>query len=126
MLTNSDSVPATQACYANKIELAKMLVKNGANSKATTEAVFSYKPATHLASGNESFLALKYLIEECRDNINKCDSFGNDICTSLHVNNKVQTQDADCVACDNFAKSKGVEGDAKKGMQSRIEYLNLQ
>ena len=48
LVTRRDSAPAPWTCNANKVELAKMLVKNGVNSKATAEAVFNWKPATHL------------------------------------------------------------------------------
>lgn len=113
MLTQSDSAPVAWACYTNKVELAKMLVKNGANSKATTEAVFGYKPATHLAAESGSFLALKFLIEKCGHDIHECDTFGNDIRAAVRVNNKAWTQVAGCVASDEYATELGVDGDIK-------------
>ncbi|GFH52541.1 hypothetical protein CTEN210_09017 [Chaetoceros tenuissimus] len=111
MLTRKDSAPVAWACYTGKVELAKMLVKKGADSRATTEKVWNYKPPMHLAAENGHFLALKYLVEECGHDIHSLDAFGKDIRASIRVNNKRWTKVAGCVACDDYAKSKGVEGD---------------
>ena len=113
MLTRKDSAPVAWACYTGKVELAKMLVEKGADSKATAEKVFNYKPPMHLATENGQLLALKYLVEECGHDIHSVDTFGNDIRACLRVNNKAWTEVAGCVACDDYAKSKGVEGDIK-------------
>eukprot|EP00594_Rhizosolenia_setigera_P005872 CAMPEP_0178945470 /NCGR_PEP_ID=MMETSP0789-20121207/3754_1 /TAXON_ID=3005 /ORGANISM="Rhizosolenia setigera, Strain CCMP 1694" /LENGTH=605 /DNA_ID=CAMNT_0020625367 /DNA_START=1 /DNA_END=1818 /DNA_ORIENTATION=+ len=121
MLTRSDSAPVAWACYTNKVELARMLVKNGANSRATTETVWVFKPATHLASENGSFLALKFLVEECGNDINECDTFGNDIRASLRVNNKAWARIAGCVACDDYAKELGVGGKVKSRKTTLVE-----
>lgn len=67
----------------------------------------------HLATENGQLLALKYLVEECDHDINSLDPFGNDVRACLRVNNKAWTEVAGCVACDDYAKSKGVEGDIK-------------
>jgi len=114
MLTRSDSAPVAWACYTNKIELSKMLVKHGADSHATTEVMFYYKPATHLASENGQLLALKYLVEECGHDIQERDMSGQDIRASLRVNNKVWASVAGCVAVDEYAKSKGVDGEINR------------
>jgi len=121
MLTRSDSAPVAWACYTNKIELAKMLVKHGADSHATTEVVFGYKPATHLAGENGQLLALKYLVEECGHDIHELDSSHQDIRASLRVNNKVWAEVAGCVAVDEYAKSKGVEGEInRRNMKTKV------
>mmetsp|Transcript_34097 Transcript_34097/g.62765 ORF Transcript_34097/g.62765 Transcript_34097/m.62765 type:complete len:637 (-) Transcript_34097:156-2066(-) len=111
MLTRADSAPVAWACYTNRVELAKMLVKHGADSHATTPRVFDHKPPSHLASENGQLLALKFLIEKCGHDIHECDTVGQDIRVSLRRNNKVWAQSAGCVACDDYAKSKGVLGE---------------
>jgi hypothetical protein len=121
MLTRSDSAPVAWACYTNKIELAKMLVKHGADSHTTTKVVFGYKPPSHLASENGHLLALKYLVEECGHDIHECDTFGEDIRASLRRNNKVWTSLAGCVAADEYAKSKGVEGEIIRRSRRKAE-----
>jgi hypothetical protein len=121
MLTRSDSAPVAWACYTNKIELAKMLVKHGADSHTTTEVVFNYKPPSHLASENGQLLALKYLVEECGHDIHECDTFGDDIRASLRRNNKVWASSAGCVAADEYAKSKGVEGEIIRRSRRKAE-----
>ena len=110
MLTRSDSAPVAWACYTNKIELAKMLVNHGADSHATTEVMYYYKPATFLAAENGQLLALKYLVEECGHDIYERDKAGQDIRASVRINNKVWASVAGCVAVDEYAKSKGVDG----------------
>ena len=111
MLTRSDSAPVAWACYTNKIELAKMLVNHGADSHATTEVMFNYKPASFLAGENGQLLAVKYLVEECGHDIQERDMDGQDMRASLRINNKVWASVAGCVAVDEYAKSKGVDGE---------------
>jgi len=111
MLDRADSAPVAWACYTNKVELAKMLVRHGANSHTTTEVVFGHKPPCHLASENGQLLALKYLVEECGHDIHECDTEGQDIRVSLRRYNKAWTSVAGCIACDDYAKSKGVLGE---------------
>lgn len=111
MLTRSDSAPVAWACYTNKIELAKMLVNRGADSHATTEVMFNYKPASFLAGENGQLLAVKYLVEECGHDIQERDMDGQDMRASLRINNKVWASVAGCVAVDEYAKSKGVDGE---------------
>mmetsp|Transcript_6210 Transcript_6210/g.14053 ORF Transcript_6210/g.14053 Transcript_6210/m.14053 type:complete len:638 (-) Transcript_6210:95-2008(-) len=111
MLTCVDSAPVAWACYTNRVELAKMLVKHGADSSATYSSVFDHKPPAHLASENGQLLALKYLVEGCGHDIHECDTDGQDIRVSLRRNNKVWAQTAGCVACDDYAKGKGVLGE---------------
>mmetsp|Transcript_3183 Transcript_3183/g.8007 ORF Transcript_3183/g.8007 Transcript_3183/m.8007 type:complete len:447 (-) Transcript_3183:52-1392(-) len=108
MLSQSESAPVAWACYTNKVELAKMLVKHGADSHATARKVFGNKPATHLAGENGQLLALKYLVEECGHDIHECDELGQDIRESLRVNNRVWRDVPGCVAVDEYARSKGV------------------
>jgi hypothetical protein len=119
MLTRSDSAPVAWACSENKIELAKMLVKHGADSHTTTEVVFNYKPPSHLASENGQLLALKYLVEECGHDIHECDTFGEDIRASLRRYNNVWVSSAGCVAADEYAKSKGVAGEIIRSRRRR-------
>jgi hypothetical protein len=121
MLTRSDSTPVAWACYTNKIELAKMLVKHGADSHTTTEVVFDYTPPSHLASKNGQLIALKYLVEECGHDIHECDTFGEDIRASLRRNNKVWASSAGCVAADEYAKSKGVKGELIRRSRRKAE-----
>jgi len=112
LLTRTDSAPVAWACYTNQVELARMLVvKYGVNSHATTECVFANKPPAHLASENGKLLALKFLIEECHHDILEYDTFGQDMRASLRRNNPKWTSVAGCVACDEYAKEKGVEGE---------------
>lgn len=111
MLTRVDSAPVAWACYTNRVELARMLVKHGADSHATTDSVFDHKPPSHLASENGQLLALRFLVEECGHDIHECDIAGQDIRVSLRVHNKVWSQSAGCIACDDYAKSKGVLGE---------------
>ena len=40
LLTRQDSAPVAWACYTKKVELAKMLVKHGADSLVATQVVF--------------------------------------------------------------------------------------
>eukprot|EP00536_Pseudo-nitzschia_multiseries_P002244 jgi/Psemu1/5176/gm1.5176_g len=87
MVRRPDSAPVAWACYTNKVELAKLLVRKGADSHATTENVFGHKPPTHLASENGQLLALKFLVEK----------------SSLRRNNKMWASNDGCVACDNYA-----------------------
>ena len=108
MLTRTDSAPVAWAVYTNKVELAKMLIQHGANSHATTTTVFGDKPPTHLAAENGSFLAFKFLIEECGHDIMERDGLGQNIRTSTRQNNKMWRDNAGCVAIDNYVKSKGV------------------
>mmetsp|Transcript_4488 Transcript_4488/g.7517 ORF Transcript_4488/g.7517 Transcript_4488/m.7517 type:complete len:481 (+) Transcript_4488:105-1547(+) len=110
MLTRTDSAPVAWACYTNKIGLAKMLVHHGANSHATTEVVFGYKPAMHLASENGSLLAVKFLVEDCGHDIQERDTLGEDMRASLRRNNRAWASVAGCVAVDEYAKSKRVCG----------------
>jgi len=111
MLTRPDSAPVAWACYTNRVELARMLVKHGADSRATTPVVFGHKPPSHLAGENGQLLALKYLIEECGHDIHECDTEGQDIRVSLRRNNRVWAQSQGCIAVDDYAKSKGVLGE---------------
>ncbi|KAL7523833.1 hypothetical protein ACHAXR_001215, partial [Thalassiosira sp. AJA248-18] len=111
MLMMGDSAPVAWACYTNRVELARMLVKHGADSHATYASVFDHKPPSHLASENGQLLALKFLVEECGHDIHECDIEGQDIRVSLRKNNKVWANSAGCVACDDYAKSKGVLGE---------------
>ena len=109
MATRADSAPVAWACYTNKVELAKMLIQNGgANSHATTDVVFGKKPPTHLAAGNGSFLAVKFLVEECGHDIFERDTRGMNIRTCLRRNNPNWRDQAGCVAVDDYAKSRGV------------------
>mmetsp|Transcript_31590 Transcript_31590/g.74334 ORF Transcript_31590/g.74334 Transcript_31590/m.74334 type:complete len:624 (+) Transcript_31590:81-1952(+) len=119
MVSRHDSAPVAWACYTNKIKLAKMLVRNGADSHATTVNVFGHKPPTHLASENGQLLALKFLVEECGHNIHERDIQGQDIRASLRRNNKAWANTDGCVACDNYAKSEGVVGDAIRSDRQR-------
>lgn len=111
MLTRKDSAPVAWACFTNKVELAKMLVKHGADSHATYVAVYDSKPPAHLAAENGKLLAVKYLMEECGHDIHERDALGHDIRAALRRYNKKWTSSAGCVACDEYAKSKGVKGD---------------
>jgi len=96
-----------------------LVVDYGVNSHATTETVFANKPAAHMASENGQLLALKFLIEVCHHDIFKCDTFGDDIRASLRRNNKAWTSVAGCVACDEYAKEKGVEGISNRSGATR-------
>jgi len=111
MLSRSDSAPVAWACYTNRVELARMLVKRGTDSHATYSSVFDHKPPSHLAGENGQLLAVKFLIEECGHDIHECDNDGQDIRVSLRRNNKVWASSAGCVAVDDYAKSKGVLGE---------------
>jgi hypothetical protein len=112
LVTQYDSAPVAWACYTNRVELAKMLVDQyGADSHSTTEVVFGYKPPSHLASENGKLLALKFLVEECGHDIFECDTVGQDIRASLRKNNRAWMNVDGCVACDEYAKEKGVEGE---------------
>uniref|UniRef100_A0A7S3QCQ4 MYND-type domain-containing protein n=1 Tax=Chaetoceros debilis TaxID=122233 RepID=A0A7S3QCQ4_9STRA len=123
MRIRNDSAPVAWACYTNKVELAKMLVKLGANSHATTQAVFSNKPATHLASENGQLLALKYLVEECGHDIHELDFSGQDIRASMRINNKMWGSVAGCVACEEYSKSKGVKGEIdRRNTKTKVYY----
>ena len=109
MATRADSAPVAWACYTNKVELAKMLIqKGGANSHATTDVVFGKKPPTHLAAENGSFLAVKFLVDECGHDVFERDTRGMNIRTCLRQNNPNWRNVAGCVAADDYAKSKGV------------------
>ena len=72
------------ACVMGRVELAKMLVKHGADSHATTPSVFDHKPPSCLARKNGQLLAVKYLNEECGHDNHECN-----IRVSLRHNSKV-------------------------------------
>lgn len=108
MLTRKDSAPVAWACYTNRVELAKMLIKHGADSHATYDAVFGGKPPTHLAAENGQLLAVKYLVEECGHDIFERDSRGQNIRTCIRTNFRDWKNMPGSVAVDEYAKSKGV------------------
>ena len=108
MLTRKDSAPVAWACYTNKVELAKMLVKHGADSHATYDVVWMHKPPTHLAADNGQLLAVKYLVEECGHDIHERDISGQNIRTCLRRNCRDWKLVPGSVAVDEYAKSKGV------------------
>jgi len=109
MANRADSAPVAWACYTNKVELARMLIeKGGANSHATTDVVFGKKPPTHLAAESGSFLAVKFLVEECGHDIFERDTRGRNIRTCLRQSSPNWRDVAGCVAVDDYAKSKGV------------------
>ena len=101
-----------------------MLVKKGADSRGTAEKVWNYRPHMHVAAENGHFLALKYLVEECGHDINVLDSLGNDLRASLRVYNPRWTELAGCVACDEYAKGKGVEGEIKSRKKKQVRGSN--
>lgn len=78
--------PVAWACYTNKVELAKVLVRHGADSRATSDVVFGKKPPTHLAAENGQLLALKYLVEDCGHDIAERDTLGQNIRTAIRRN----------------------------------------
>lgn len=108
MLTRTDSAPVAWACYTGNVELARMLVKHGANSHATTDVVFGKKPPTHLAAENSKLLAVKYLVEECGHDIRERDCSGSNIRTCIRKNFSEWRDLPGSVAVDEYAKSKGV------------------
>jgi hypothetical protein len=55
-----------------------------------------------------------YLVEECGHDIHELYSSGQDMRASLRLNNKVWASVAGCVAVDEYAKSKGVEGEINR------------
>jgi hypothetical protein len=104
------SAPVAWACYTNKVELAKMLVDHGANSKATSEEVFNHKPPTHLAAENGQLLAVKYLVEECGHDIHERDRLGQNIRTVIRRNNLTCWRELPgSIAVDDYAARKGVQ-----------------
>ena len=57
--------PVGWACYTNRVKLAKMLVRCGADPTQTDNVLFNFKPTPFIAVENGSYLALKWLVEEC-------------------------------------------------------------
>jgi len=122
MMTRTDSAPVAWACYTNRVELARMLVKHGANSRATTRVVFSYQPPLHLAGDIGQLLAVWYLVEECGHDIHDTrDNLGLDTRASLRKYNKVWEQNPGCIAVENYAKSKGVDGNIVRMSKKKME-----
>jgi hypothetical protein len=122
MLTRTDSAPVAWACYTNRVELARMLIKHGADSRSTTEMVFNYKPPLHLVAEAGQLLAAKFLVEECGHDINNTfDTLGQDVRASLRRYNTWWEDNPGCVAVDDYAKSKGVEGQILRMSKTKME-----
>lgn len=99
--------PVAWACYTNHVELAKMLVSHGADSRATDEV--SYKmPPIHLAAENGSLLAVRWLVEEMGHDIRERNpNFDTNLRGTVRRLPGFHTN-ASLKAIDSYAKEKGV------------------
>jgi hypothetical protein len=99
------------ACYTNKVDLAKMLVKHGADPHKTEPPLFNSLAPVFVAAENGSFLAMKWLVEEHGVDITALSSRGMGILG--HVNSaKVdgfRELGAGHLACAKYARLKGAK-----------------
>jgi len=124
MVTRADSAPVAWACYTNRVELARMLIKHGADSRASTIVVFNYKPPMHMAGENGQLRAVRFLVEECgHDIVNTRNAHGQDLRASLHRQKPQWAKSPGCVAIDNYAKNMGVVGNIVRMNKTRMKEI---
>jgi len=61
--------PVAWACYTNRVELARMLVDKGADSRATDDTLFNSQPPLLVAAANGQLLAMKFLVDDLHHDI---------------------------------------------------------
>jgi len=101
--------PVGWACYTNRVELGKLLVRHGADPSATDQILFWHKPPAFVAAENGSLLALKWLHEDVgQDLASMRDRSERGI---LAIINSSRVQNCDLtpahVACAKYARLKG-------------------
>jgi hypothetical protein len=67
--TVKTGAPVGWACYTGQVELAKMLVRYGADPALTDVPLWGSRPPVHVAAANGQLLAMKWLVEECKQDI---------------------------------------------------------
>jgi len=101
--------PVGWACYVGRIQIARVLVEAGADPGSTDDVLFNRVPPLLLAAQNGRLEALKYLVEECGQNIRMTDHEGRDILRS--IKDSTNWRDLpDHVECHKWAKKMLREG----------------
>ena len=57
--------PVGWACYTDRVDIARHLVKLGASPEKTTETLWNHRPPLLAAAENGKLNAVKFLVEEC-------------------------------------------------------------
>jgi MYND finger/Ankyrin repeats (3 copies) len=76
--------PVGWACYTNKIDIARYLVTScGADPGKTDVVLFNNLPPLMLAAQNGHAAAMKYLVDECGQDIRMLDGAGRDVIENI-------------------------------------------
>jgi len=77
--------PVGWALYTNRVKLARMLVKHGADAAATDAVFFGCRPPLLVAASNSHLLAMQYLVDELGHDIRTTDRHGRGILATISI-----------------------------------------
>jgi len=97
--------PIGWACYTGQVEVARMLLRHGANPGMTDVVLFNCLPPLMVAAQNGQLDAMKFLVEECKQDINMIDGAGRGVLKNISDSPNWRNIPGH-VACHKWAKQK--------------------
>ena len=75
--------PIGWAAYTGKVEIMRILLSYGADAGATDEVLWQYQQPFLVAASNGQLEAMKFLIDECGQDISMCDRAGRGVLANI-------------------------------------------